>query len=220
MKLIFFGPPGAGKGTQAKRVSKEFDIPHISTGDLLREAVKNETELGKKVKEILEKGNLVSDEIVNELVEEKVKKIDKFILDGYPRTIPQAEFLDEVLKSIDKELDGIVFIDVEEEEIVERITSRRVCPKCGRVYNTITLKPEVSGICDDDGTKLIQRDDDKETVVRDRFQVYLKSTSPLIEYYKKNNKIFTVDGSQDIEDVTKELFNILRGVSDDNNKNR
>jgi len=217
MKLIFFGPPGAGKGTQAQKTSEEFNIPHISTGDILREAVKNETELGLKVKNILERGELVSDDIINKLVENKVVDMDSFILDGYPRTIEQAKFLDQALEKANKEIDAIIMIDVSEEEIVNRITNRRVCPECGKVYNLLTLKPKEDMKCDLDGAKLIQRDDDKEDTVRDRYRVYKKNTEPVIEYYRKNKKIFTINGSKDIKDVTKELFNILRGASSDDN---
>ncbi|MGM0640196.1 MAG: adenylate kinase [Thermotogota bacterium] len=217
MKLIFFGPPGAGKGTQAQKTSEEFEIPHVSTGDILREAVKNKTELGLKVKDILERGDLVSDEIINKLVEKKVNELDSFILDGYPRTLDQAKFLDKALDEANKKIDAIIMIDVSEEDIVERITNRRVCPKCGKVYNLLTLKPKDDMKCDIDGARLVQRDDDKEETVRDRYRVYKKNTEPVIEYYRKNKKIFTIDGSKDIKDVTKELFNILRGASSDDN---
>jgi adenylate kinase len=217
MKLIFFGPPGAGKGTQAQKTSDEFGIQHISTGDILREAVKNETELGLKVKDILERGDLVSDDIINKLVENKVVDMDSFILDGYPRTIEQAKFLDHALEKANKKIDAIIMIDVSEEEIVNRITNRRVCPKCGKVYNLLTLKPKKDMKCDLDGTELIQRDDDKEDTVRDRYRVYENNTEPVIEYYRKNKKIFTINGSKDITTVTKELFNILRGASSDDN---
>ncbi|HBT50958.1 MAG TPA: adenylate kinase [Petrotoga sp.] len=213
MRLLFFGPPGAGKGTQAKMVAKEFDIVHISTGDILRDAVSKGTELGKKAKAIMDRGELVSDEIMNNLVKEKLQELDSFILDGYPRTLDQAKFLDGATKDLKKEIDAAVLIDVSEEEIVKRISNRRVCPNCGKVYNLITLKPKEDEKCDVCGTKLIQRDDDKEEVVRERYKVYKKNTEPVIEYYRKNNKIITIDGAQNVEDVTKELFNILRSFN-------
>ncbi|PNS00007.1 adenylate kinase [Petrotoga miotherma DSM 10691] len=213
MRLLFFGPPGAGKGTQAKKVAKEFDVVHISTGDILRDAVSKGTELGKKAKAIMDRGELVSDEIMNSLVKEKLEELDSFILDGYPRTLDQAKFLDQATKELKKEIDAAVLIDVSEEEIVKRISNRRVCPNCGKVYNLITLKPKEDEKCDVCGTKLIQRDDDKEDVVRERYKVYKKNTEPVIEYYRKNNKIITIDGAQDVEDVTKELFNILRSFN-------
>ncbi|RAO99334.1 adenylate kinase [Petrotoga sp. 9PW.55.5.1] len=210
MKLLFFGPPGAGKGTQAKMVAEEFDVEHISTGDILREAVSKGTELGKKAKAIMDRGDLVPDEIMNGLVKEKLIELDSFILDGYPRTLEQALFLDRTLKELNKEIDAAVLIDVSEEEVVKRISNRRVCPKCGKVYNLITLKPKEDEKCDVCGTKIVQRDDDKEEVVRGRYKVYKANTEPVIEYYRKNNKIITVNGAQDVEEVTKELFNILR----------
>jgi len=212
MRLIFFGPPGAGKGTQAKEVSEKFSAVHISTGDILRQAVNSGSELGLKVKDILEKGLLVSDDIMNELIKLRLSKEESFLLDGYPRTIPQAEFLDGILSELSKPVDCAVLIDADEEDIVKRISSRRVCPKCKRVYNTISLKPLKEGICDDCDSQLVHREDDQEDVVRKRFKVYLSNTAPVIEYYRKNNKLVTVDGTKDVAEVTKELFNILEGV--------
>ena len=218
MKLLFFGPPGAGKGTQAKKVSEIFKIEHISTGDILREAVNKGSELGKKVKTIIDKGELVPDEIMNELVKEKIKDLDSFILDGYPRTIEQAKSLDRTLKELNKQIDAVVLIDVPEEEIVKRISSRRVCPNCGKVYNLITLKPKNDELCDNCGTNIIQRNDDREEIVRERYKIYQRNTYPVIEFYRKNNTIITIDGSKDVEDVTKELFNMLRRFrKNDNN---
>jgi len=218
MKLLFFGPPGAGKGTQAKKVSEIFKIEHISTGDILREAVNKGSELGKKVKTIIDKGELVPDEIMNELVKEKIKDLDSFILDGYPRTIEQAKSLDRTLKEQNKQIDAVVLIDVPEEEIVKRISSRRVCPNCGKVYNLITLKPKNDELCDNCGTNIIQRNDDREEIVRERYKIYQRNTYPVIEFYRKNNTIITIDGSKDVEEVTKELFNMLRRFrKNDNN---
>lgn len=218
MKLLFFGPPGAGKGTQAKKVSEIFKIEHISTGDILREAVNKGSELGKKVKTIIDKGELVPDEIMNELVKEKIKDLDSFILDGYPRTIEQAKSLDRTLKELNKQIDAVVLIDVPEEEIVNRISSRRVCPNCGKVYNLITLKPKNDELCDNCGTNIIQRNDDREEIVRERYKIYQRNTYPVIEFYRKNNTIITIDGSKDVEEVTKELFNMLRRFrKNDNN---
>jgi adenylate kinase len=217
LRLLFFGPPGAGKGTQAKIVAKEFNVEHISTGDILREAVNKGTDLGEKVKSIMERGELVPDEIMNELVKQKLEEVNSFILDGYPRTLEQAKFLDTVLKQIKKEIDAAVLIDVPEDEIVKRISNRRVCPNCGKVYNLITLKPKNDEKCDNCGTKIVQRDDDKENVVRERYRIYRKTTEPVIEYYRKNNKIVTVNGVQDVEEVTKELFNMLRRFRNNDN---
>lgn len=220
MRLIFFGPPGAGKGTQAKKVAEKLAIEHISTGDILREAVNKGNDLGKKVQVIIEKGELVPDEIMNELVKMKIKELNSFILDGYPRTLEQAKSLDKILKELNKPIDAVVLIDVSEEEVVKRISSRRVCPNCGRVYNLITLKPKNDEICDNCGTKIIQRKDDREDIVRERYKIYQKTTYPVIEFYRKNNTIITIDGSKDVEEVTKELFNMLgRFSQNDNNQN-
>ncbi|HOB16114.1 MAG TPA: adenylate kinase [Defluviitoga sp.] len=217
MRLIFFGPPGAGKGTQAKKVAEKLGIEHISTGDILREAVNKGNDLGKKVQVIIEKGELVPDEIMNELVKMKIKELNSFILDGYPRTLEQAKSLDKILKELNKPIDAVVLIDVSEEEVVKRISSRRVCPNCGRVYNLITLKPKNDEICDNCGTKIIQRKDDREDIVRERYKIYQKTTHPVIEFYRKNNTIITIDGSKDVEEVTKELFNMLGRFSQNDN---
>jgi len=174
--------------------------------------------LGKKVKTIIDKGELVPDEIMNELVKEKIKDLDSFILDGYPRTIEQAKSLDRTLKELNKQIDAVVLIDVPEEEIVKRISSRRVCPNCGKVYNLITLKPKNDELCDNCGTNIIQRNDDREEIVRERYKIYQRNTYPVIEFYRKNNTIITIDGSKDVEEVTKELFNMLRRFrKNDNN---
>ncbi|MCX7654034.1 MAG: adenylate kinase [Fervidobacterium sp.] len=215
MNLIFLGPPGAGKGTYAKRIVEKYSIPHISTGDIFREAIAKGTELGKKVQDIVNSGNLVPDELTNALVEERLKQPDcenGFILDGYPRTINQAQALDIMLKNMKKELDGAVYFEVDEETVVQRISTRRVCAKCGKVYNVITLPPRIEGRCDDCNGELIQRDDDKEEIVRGRYRVYIEKTSPLIEYYRNQNKLFTLDGRKSVEEVMKMLFNILGGI--------
>ncbi len=215
MNLIFLGPPGAGKGTYAKRIVEKYNIPHISTGDIFREAIAKGTELGKKVQDIVNSGNLVPDELTNALVEERLKQPDcenGFILDGYPRTLNQAQALDGMLKNMGKTLDGALYFEVDEETVVQRISTRRVCSKCGKVYNVITLPSKVEGICDDCGGELIQRDDDKEEIVRSRYRVYIEKTSPLIEYYKNQNKLFTLDGRKSVEEVMKMLFNILGGI--------
>ncbi|KLO23844.1 MULTISPECIES: adenylate kinase [unclassified Marinitoga] len=215
LNLLFFGPPGAGKGTIAKEVSKKYNIPHISTGDMLREAVASGSELGKKVKSILDSGQLVSDEIMLEVIKNRLNQSDVekgFILDGFPRTIPQAESLEKILDEMGNPITGIIYLEVDEETVVKRITSRRICPKCGKIYNVITLKPKIENKCDICGEELIQRDDDKEEVVRDRYKVYMEKTYPVIEFYRNYNQFFTLDGSGTVEIVTKEVFNILEGI--------
>jgi len=216
MNLLFMGPPGAGKGTQAKLISERYNIPHISTGDMLRDAVAKGTELGKKVKEIMEKGELVSDDLINQIVKERLSQKDcdrGFILDGYPRTLKQAHALEDILWKLSKKLDLAIFVDVPEEKLVLRITSRRVCPKCGRVYNLLSLKPRNDEVCDDCNVKLIQRDDDKEETVRRRYKVYMEATQPLIDYYKNKGILRVVNGDLDIAEVTNNILRILEELA-------
>jgi len=216
MNVILMGPPGAGKGTQAKRIARKLNIPHISTGDMLREAVAAGTDLGLKVKEIMDKGLLVPDDLMIELVRERLAREDTrngFILDGFPRTVEQAMALDKMLDELEKEIDVALLVDADEEEIVERISSRRVCPECGRVYNLLTLRPEVEGYCDNDGSKLIQRDDDRPQTVRARYRVYSDKTAPVIRYYSGEKGILVrVDGSGEIDTVTAEIVNHLENA--------
>ena len=188
--FIFLGRPGSGKGTYSTKVAKELNIPHISTGDVFRENIKNQTELGKQVQQIVKEGKLVSDEVVNKIAKNRLEEPDcqnGFILDGYPRTIQQAKMLDEY-KTIDKVLN----IDVPEEIIIRRITTRRTCKKCGAIYNTLSLKPKQEGICDKCGGKLYQRADDTEEAVKIRLQAYEELTQPLIKYYENKGILKTV----------------------------
>ena len=212
INLVFLGPPGAGKGTYAKKLREHVNIPHISTGDMFREAATSGTELGKKVKEIMEKGELVPDDIVNEVVRERLLKDDckrGFILDGYPRTVPQAEALEKILEELGEKLTAAIFFDVPEDVVVERLTNRRICPKCGRIYNLLSMKPKEDELCDVCKVKLIQRDDDKEEVVRKRYKVYMENTKPVIEFYNKKKLLFTIDGTIGLEKVTQEVLNII-----------
>ena len=212
LNLIFLGPPGAGKGTVAKDVVERFGVPHISTGDMLRDAVSAGSELGNKVKSVMESGQLVSDELLFDLVKDRLSQADcdnGFILDGYPRNVNQAEALDMILDELHLDLSGVVFLDVSEEEVVKRISNRRVCPKCSRVYNLISLKPKNDTLCDDDETLLIQREDDKPETVRKRYKIYSDKTAPLIELYKNRNQIITIDASGTVDKVDEIVFNTL-----------
>ncbi|TDA27581.1 MAG: adenylate kinase [Archaeoglobi archaeon] len=212
MNLILLGAPGAGKGTQAKFIVEKYGIPQISTGDMLREAVANGTELGKKAKEFMSQGKLVPDEIVIGIVKERLRQKDcegGFILDGFPRTIAQAEALDRIMAEMGRKIDAVINISVPEEEIVRRIVNRRICRKCGAIYHLIYDPPKRPGICDKCGGELYQRDDDREEVVRQRFAVYRKSTQPLIDYYRKRGVLYEVDGTKDIVSVKSEILSIL-----------
>lgn len=215
MNLILLGAPGAGKGTLAKDLTKIFGIPQISTGDMLREAVAAGTELGKKVKDIMDSGALVPDDLVNAIVREKLARPEcrnGFIFDGYPRTKSQAEALEDLLKEDGKKIDAVILLDVPKEIVVKRLTNRRICPHCGRIYNLITMPPCKEGICDNCGSKLIMRDDDKEDVVTRRYEVYLEQTAPLIEFYKQRGILFTITVQNGDEDVTQMVLNVLKKV--------
>lgn len=207
MRTIFLGAPGTGKGTQAAVLAGKFLIPQISTGDILRKAVKDGTELGKKAKIIMESGALVSDDIIIGLIEERLVQPDcaeGYILDGFPRTIAQAESLDDMLKDASP-IKAVVYFDVNEDEIVKRLTSRRTCSKCGYNYNMITDPPPADNVCGKCGGTVIQRDDDKESTVRNRLLVYKEKTEPLKEYYEKQNKLHLVNGNRNVEEIRAEL---------------
>ncbi len=210
--LVFLGPPGAGKGTYAKALVEILKIPHISTGDMFREAARSGTELGRKIKEIMERGDLVPDELVNEMVKERLSRDDckdGFILDGYPRTVAQAEALDSILRDLGTKLTYAIFFEVPEEVVVQRLTNRRICPKCGRIYNLLTMPPKEDELCDVCKVKLVQRDDDKEEVVRRRYKVYMENTVPVVEYYQKKDKLRKIDGTIGVENVVEEILNLL-----------
>lgn len=209
MNLVLIGSPGAGKGTQAKRLSKRFNIAHISTGDLLREQMELKTEVGLKITDAMLSGKLVSDEIVISLLKERLKKDDcknGCILDGYPRNVFQAEGLYDIIGKIDK----VVLIDVKDDIIVDRMAGRRVCPKCGQMYHVENNPPKIAGICDECGTKLIQREDDMEQTVKRRLRIFHETTSPIIDYYAEKGLLLEVDGLQDIDKITQYLTDVLK----------
>ncbi len=207
--LVFLGPPGAGKGTQAKMLSKDLGLVHISTGDLLREAVKNQTPLGKKAKEYMDRGELVPDDLIIALIEEVMPEGGGVILDGFPRTVAQAEALDSMLQRKGLKLDGVVLFDVPDDVVVERLSGRRICPSCGAVYHIKYNPPKNDELCDRCSVKLVQREDDREEVVRRRLEVYRKQTAPLIEYYERKGILIRLDASKEIEEVYQELKRVL-----------
>ncbi|RVU54072.1 adenylate kinase [Anaerosphaera multitolerans] len=214
MKLVILGPPGAGKGTQADFIINKYNIPHISTGDILRENIKNNTELGQKAKAYMDKGLLVPDNVVVEIVQDRIVKDDcknGFLLDGFPRTVSQAVSLDAELDKLGTKLDRVVNINVDKNILIDRAVGRRVCKTCGATYHIKYNPPKVEGICDKDQTPLIQRDDDVKETVETRIQVYFDQTAPLIDYYKAQGILLDVDGNQSIdkvfEDINKGLNN-------------
>ena len=197
MNLILLGPPGAGKGTQAVRIVEKYHVPHISTGDIFRANIKQGTELGKKAQEYMNRGELVPDELVVEIATDRLKADDckdGFLLDGFPRTVFQAEKLDEFLESEGKKLDHVLDIEVNKDELMVRLTGRRVCKTCGASFHVVNIPPKVEGICDNCGADLIQRDDDNEETATNRIEVYNKETKPLVDYYEKADNIDHIDG--------------------------
>src|SRR5690625_2697263 len=198
------GLPGAGKGTQAEMIKEKYHIPHISTGDMFRLAIKEGTELGKQAKQYMDEGALVPDEVTSGIVEERLAMDDcneGFLLDGFPRTIPQAEALDEITKKLGKEINYVIHVDVSEDKLVARLTGRRVCPTCGGTYHVENNPPKQAGVCDKDGTPLIQRDDDTEETVQKRLTVNIEQTKPLLDFYEQKGVLVTVDGDKDIAEV-------------------
>ncbi len=210
MILVFLGPPGAGKGTQAKLLSQRMGFLHLSTGDLLREAVKNQTPLGKKAKEYMDRGELVPDELIVQLIEETLPKDGNVILDGFPRTVNQALALEEMLRVKGEKISKVLFFDVPDEVIIDRLSGRRVCSKCGAVYHVKYNPPKVEGVCDLCGGSLVQRDDDKEEVAKRRLEVYRKQTQPLIEFYQERGIIYKLDAGKGVEELFEEVKGLLR----------
>ncbi|CCV64906.1 Adenylate kinase (ATP-AMP transphosphorylase) [Alteracholeplasma palmae J233] len=212
MQLILMGPPGVGKGSQASVLSKKLNIPHISTGDMFRKHFKENTSLGKLAKSYTDKGLLVPDEVTNQMVEDRFLDSDiknGFLLDGFPRNLAQAKFLDELFERKGIKLTAAVDITADDKVLVKRITGRRVCPTCGAVYHIDNNPPKVAGLCDNDSTPLIQRADDKEETVLNRLKVYKDETFPIIEYYQNQNLVYKVDGMKSIDEVTQTILKAL-----------
>ncbi|MCQ2536016.1 MAG: adenylate kinase [Lachnospiraceae bacterium] len=212
MKIIMLGAPGAGKGTQAKQIASKYNIPHISTGDIFRANIKNGTELGKKAKEYMDQGALVPDELTCDLVMDRIQEADcknGFVLDGFPRTIPQAEALTNALSKIGEKMEYAIDVDVPDENIVNRMGGRRACVNCGATYHLVSIPPKKEGICDTCGSELILRDDDKPETVQKRLTVYHEQTQPLIDYYKGQGILHTVDGTVPMEEVFANIVSLL-----------
>lgn len=212
MKIIMLGAPGAGKGTQAKQIAGKYQIPHISTGDIFRANIKEGTELGKKAKTFMDQGLLVPDELVVELVADRIVKDDcknGFVLDGFPRTIPQAEALDEALAKMGEKMDYAIDVDVPDENIVKRMGGRRACLNCGATYHIVSIPTKKEGICDHCGSEVVLRDDDKPETVQKRLTVYHEQTQPLIDYYSGKGILKSVDGTRPMEDVFADIVGIL-----------
>jgi adenylate kinase len=212
MNIILLGPPGAGKGTQAKMLIDKYRMPQISTGDILRAAVKEGTPLGKEAKSFMDKGQLVPDSVVIGIVEERIQQPDcqrGYMLDGFPRTVPQAEALDEMLKKRKSKIDHVVSIEVATDELVKRLTGRRTCRECGEGFHIHSKPPKKAGKCDKCGAELYQRDDDNEKTVTARLQVYENQTFPLIEYYKKQGKVKPVDGLGEMKTIFERITKVL-----------
>ncbi len=207
--IILLGPPGSGKGTQAKRLEKELGYKQISTGDLLRNAVREGSPIGKIARRYMEEGVLVPDDIIIKLVESALVKSEKFALDGFPRNINQATMLDNLLASTNSHLLHVILLVVSDDEIVQRLLSRRVCPKCGRVYNLITSPPREDNVCDICKVELVQRTDDNEATIRNRLRVYREETAPLIDYYRKRGILKEIDASRTPDDIFSEITNLI-----------
>ncbi|KIL52291.1 adenylate kinase [Jeotgalibacillus campisalis] len=215
MNIVLMGLPGAGKGTQAEQIVEKYKIPHISTGDMFRAAIKNGTELGLEAKSFMDQGDLVPDEVTIGIVRERLSQDDcqnGFLLDGFPRTVAQADALDALLTDLGKKLDYVLNIKVEKEELIKRLTGRWICTVCGATYHTIFNPPAVEGICDKDGGELYQREDDKPETVKNRLGVNMKQTQPLLDFYGQKGVLKDIDGQQDIKKVFVDIDELLGGL--------
>lgn len=212
MKIVMLGAPGAGKGTQAKMIAEKYSIPHVSTGDIFRANIKNGTELGKEAKTYMDKGELVPDELTVRILLDRVAQDDcknGYVLDGFPRTIPQAEVLDTELTKLNEKIDFAINVEVPDENIVKRMSGRRACLSCGATYHIEHVPPKTEGVCDKCGSELVLRDDDKEETVKNRLSVYHQQTQPLIDFYSNKGVLKEVDGTVDMMDVFKAITDIL-----------
>ena len=212
MNLIFMGLPGAGKGTQAERIVDKYGLPHISTGDMFRAAIKEGTELGKEAKAYMDAGDLVPDEVTIGIVKDRLKKDDAqkgFLLDGFPRTVAQAEALEEIMTGLNRRMDAVLYMDVDENKLMKRLTGRRVCSNCGATYHVEFNPPKKQGICDKCGGELIQRKDDTEKTVRARLEVNKQQQQPLLDFYENKGYLRSVDGNQEIDEVFTAIDDVL-----------
>lgn len=215
MNMVLMGLPGAGKGTQAALIVEKLGIPHISTGDMFRAAVKEQTPLGQEAKSYMDRGQLVPDHVTIGIVRERLGKDDcakGFLLDGFPRTVPQAEALDQLTKELNRPIDYVIYIDVAEEELLKRLTGRRICRNCGATYHTVFAPSKKDGVCDRCGGELYQRDDDRLETVQERLKVNVEQTEHLLRYYESTGKLYRVDGVQPIDEVTQSILSIIRGA--------
>lgn len=213
MRIVLLGAPGSGKGTQAKRLSERYDIPQIATGDLLREALASGSELGRRAKEAMDAGRLVSDDIVLGIIRERLSRPDAergFILDGFPRNTSQAEALGKLLDKIKQPLDAALLLDIDPDTLIQRLTGRLTCPQCGRVYNIYTHPPKLDNQCDRDGSELVHRSDDNESTIENRLRVFEAHTRPVIDFYGEREKLIKVDAEGEIDQITKRIRKALK----------